>query len=106
MFQDEVFAVRSADEDSDSDDKSDLAASDIEGQEDDDMPDVRAWGKDKRKFYKTDYVDPDYGGFQGKDAQLAELEEEEARNLQKQLVQQLDDADYSLDLFRKVGTMK
>lgn len=67
------------------------------------MPDIRAWGKDKRKFYKTDYVDPDYGGFQGKDAHLAELEEEEARNLQKQLAQQLDDADYSLDLFAKVG---
>lgn len=104
MFKDEVLAVRSADEDSDSesDDKSDLAVSDIEGQEDDDLPDVRAWGKDKRKYYQTDYVDPDYGGFQGKDAQLAEFEEEEARNLQKRLAQEMDDADFSLDIFAQV----
>lgn len=73
--------------------------SDVEGQEDgDDLPDIRAWGKDKRKFYSTDYVDPDYGGFQGKDAHLAELEEEEARNLQKQLAEQLDDDDFCLDI--------
>lgn len=66
------------------------------------MPDVRAWGKDKSKYYATDYVDPDYGGFQGNDATLAEIEEEEARNLQKQLVQQLDDDDFNLDIFTSV----
>lgn len=96
-FQDEVYAVGS-----DSDEElanSDIAVSDVEGQEDDDLPDVRAWGKDKRKYYATDYVDPDYGGFQGNDATLAELEEEEARSLQKQLVQQLDDDDFNLDIF-------
>lgn len=103
FFKDEVLAVRSADEDSDSDNKSDLAVSDIEGQEDDDLPDIRAWGKDKRKYYQTDYVDPDYGGFQGKDAQLAEFEEEEARLLQKQLAEQLDDDDFALDIFAKVN---
>lgn len=67
------------------------------------MPDIRAWGKDKRKYYQTDYVDPDYGGFQGKDAQLAEYEEEEARLLQKQLAEQLDDNDFTLDIFAKVN---
>lgn len=66
------------------------------------MPDIRAWGKDKRKFYSTDYVDPDYGGFQGKTANLAELEETEAKNLQKQLIQELDDGDFSFDIFVKV----
>lgn len=80
-----------------------MALSDVEGQQDDDLPDVRAWGKDKRQFYQTDYVDQDYGGFQGKDAHLAELEEEEARNLQKQLAQQLDDDDFALDIFSKVS---
>lgn len=75
----------------------------MEGQEDqDNIPDIRAWGKDKRKFYSTDYVDPDYGGFQGKDAHLAELEEEEARNLQLQLAQQLDDDDFTLDISSNV----
>ncbi|XP_072397853.1 something about silencing protein 10 isoform X2 [Diabrotica undecimpunctata] len=101
----EVFGVggdESEDnEDDDDGDRSDLALSDVEGQEEDDLPDTRAWGKDKRKFYQTDYVDGDYGGFQGKDAQLAELEEEEARNLQKQLAQHLDDDDFGLDIFAK-----
>ncbi|XP_028146545.1 something about silencing protein 10 [Diabrotica virgifera virgifera] len=100
----EVFGVggdESEDNEDDDGDGSDLALSDVEGQEDDNLPDTRAWGKDKRKFYQTDYVDGDYGGFQGKDAQLAELEEEEARNLQKQLAQHLDDDDFGLDIFAK-----
>lgn len=81
-----------------------MAVSDVEGQEEnDDLPDIRAWGKDKRKYYSTDYVDPDYGGFEGRDATLAELEEEEAKNLQKQLIEELDDNDFTLDIFAKVG---
>ena len=96
----EVFGVGSG---SESDDQSEIADSDVEGQEDkDDLPDIRAWGKKKNKFYNTDYVAQDYGGFQGKDAHLAELEEEEARNLQKQLAEQLDDDDFKLDLPTKV----
>ncbi|XP_019869298.1 something about silencing protein 10 [Aethina tumida] len=88
--------------DEESDDQSDIALSDVEGQDEgDDLPNERAWGKDRRKFYSTDYVDADYGGFDGKDAQMAELEEEEARNLQKQLAEQLDDDDFALDLFVK-----
>lgn len=74
----------------DSDDQSDIAVSDVEGQEDDDLPDARAWGKQKKKFYGADYVDPDYGGFQGKDAHAAEVEQEEAQELQNQLMAQLD----------------
>lgn len=83
---------------------SDIALSDVEGQDDDgELPDVRAWGKDKRRFYSTDYVDPDYGGYQQKDSALAEFEEEEASNLQKQLMQQLDDDDFSLPTFSKAS---
>lgn len=96
-FQEEVYGVHS-----NSEDESDLAVSDVEQDDKDDLPDVRAWGKDKRKFYSTDYVDPDYGGFQGKDASLAELEEEEAKTLQKQLMEELDDNDFTLDIFTKV----
>ncbi|CAG9859184.1 unnamed protein product [Phyllotreta striolata] len=105
--EEQVFGVGPDDDSEDDnegsgDDQSDLALSDVEGQnDDDDLPDVRAWGKDKRKFYQTDYVDQDYGGFQGKDAHLADLEEEEARNLQKQLAEQLDDDDFALDIFSK-----
>lgn len=77
--------------------------SDVEGQDlDDDLPDVRAWGKDKRHYYSTDYVDPDYGGFQGRDAAFAEFEEKEARNLQKQFLEQLDDEDFTLNFVQKV----
>lgn len=37
--------------------------SDIEGKEDDfHLPDQRAWGKTKKNYYNTDYVDQDYGG--------------------------------------------
>ncbi|XP_066147702.1 something about silencing protein 10 [Euwallacea fornicatus] len=84
----EVFGVGSNSE-SDSDDQSKIALSDVEGQEDD-IPDARAWGKEKKKYYGADYVDPDYGGFQGKDAFAAEVEQEEAKELQNQLMQQLD----------------
>lgn len=99
--ENEVLDVGGQDESSD-EDQSEIALSDVEGQEEnDDLPNERAWGKDKRKYYSTDYVDQDYGGFEGKDAQLAEFEEEEARNLQKQLAQQLDDDDFNLDVFSK-----
>lgn len=37
--------------------------SDIEGKEDDDdLPDSKAWGTKKKSYYNTDYVDQDYGG--------------------------------------------
>jgi len=86
----EVLGVRSESE-SDSDEKSDIALSDVEGQDDDDdLPDARAWGREKKKYYGTDYVDQDYGGFQGKDAFAAEAEQEEAKVLQQQLMEQLD----------------
>lgn len=41
-----------------------MCESDIEGQGDDsdDLPDVRAWGQKRRNYYNTDYVDQDYGG--------------------------------------------
>lgn len=108
-MQDEVFKIGTDDDDEETgeedvdDDQSDIALSDLEGQEDDTLPDLRAWGKDKRNFYSTDYVDPDYGGYQGKDAALADIEEKEARNLQMQLIQQLDDEDFCLDIFSKVS---
>lgn len=38
--------------------------SDIEGKENDGnyLPDPKAWGSRKNIYYKTDYVDEDYGG--------------------------------------------
>lgn len=91
----EVYAFSESD-----DDKADVADSDVEGQEGsgDDLPDPKAWGQKKRAFYSTDYVDEDYGGF-GKDEEAANLEEQEARILQKKLAEQLGDEDFSLDFF-------
>ncbi|XP_060531611.1 something about silencing protein 10 [Cylas formicarius] len=92
----EVFSV-GVESENDSN-NSDIALSDVEREDDyDDLPDVRAWGKEKKKYYGADYVDEDYGGFQGKDAEAAEIEEEEAKNLQTQLIQQLDDNDFAFD---------
>ncbi|XP_029850772.2 something about silencing protein 10 [Ixodes scapularis] len=77
----------------------DEMASDIEDEEDG-LPDVKAWGKRKSTYYSTDFVDEDYEGIAGDAAELAELEEQEARALQKRLVEQLDDEDFGLDLFQ------
>ncbi|XP_011301755.1 something about silencing protein 10 [Fopius arisanus] len=88
---DEVLGLHN-DEDDDS------MESDIERpQEEDDLPDERAWGKRKRTYYMTDYVDQDYAGTNDKDMEQAELEEKEARNIQQRLAQQLDDADFGLE---------
>lgn len=90
-------------EDSDEEDDDDVNMdSDIEGKDDDfHLPDQRAWGKTKRNYYNTDYVDKDYGGFDGEDAAAAELEEQEAREIQKRLAAELDDNDFTLDVFTK-----
>lgn len=85
---------------SDSDKEQERADSDVEGQEEsgDDIPDLRAWGQNKKLFHGTGFVDQDYGGY-GKDEVAATFEEEEARIIQTKLVEQLDDDDFSLDFF-------
>ncbi|XP_013197408.1 something about silencing protein 10 [Amyelois transitella] len=101
--EDEMYAFSESDEDSDiQKDNPDIADSDVEGQEksDDDLPDPKAWGKKKRSYYSTDYVDEDYGGF-GQDEQAALMEEEEAKNIQKRLLEQLGDEDFTLEFFTK-----
>lgn len=77
----------------------DEMASDIEDEEDG-LPDVKAWGKKKSTYYHTDFVDEDYAGITEDAAELARLEEQEARALQKRLVEQLDEEDFGLDLFQ------
>ncbi|CAG9561817.1 unnamed protein product [Danaus chrysippus] len=92
---------------SEDDDKSDLgmADSDVEGQEksDDDLPDSKAWGKKKQSYYSTDYVDEDYGGF-GDEEENALMEEEEAKNIQKRLIEQLGEEDFTLEFFNEQST--
>ncbi|KDR14064.1 something about silencing protein 10 [Zootermopsis nevadensis] len=104
--EEEVYGLP-CDDSSDGDGEK-MSDSDIEGQDDDSngLPDVRAWGQKRRNFYNTDYVDQDYGGFDEKDVEAAEREEEEARAIQKRLVEQLDEGDFLLDMFAKEPLQK
>lgn len=49
---------------SDKSDENNINDSDIEGAESgsDDLPNDKAWGKLRRSFYNTDYLDKDHGG--------------------------------------------
>lgn len=100
---DEVYGLQDEeDEDNETEnEQADSMESDIEGLEDGfDIPDERAWGKKKKTYYSTDYVDPDYSSVSQKDLANAEIEEQEARTIQKRLAEQLDDADFGLDLIQ------
>jgi U3 small nucleolar RNA-associated protein 3 len=71
--------------------------SDLEGASDEELPNLQAWGKQKKQFYNTDYVDQDFGGFGGeKEEEAAKLEEEEALRIQKKLADELDEEDFAL----------
>lgn len=87
------------DEDNDDDFDDKLVNSDIEDDADDGIPSDRAWGKKKRDFYATDFVDQDYSSFNAREEDLAEQEEAEARAIQQRLAKQMDEADFSLDVF-------
>ncbi|GBP69331.1 Something about silencing protein 10 [Eumeta japonica] len=99
--EEEVYGFSESDTVSDKNELN-IADSDVEGQDnsDDDLPNPKAWGKNKRSYYATDYVDKDYGGF-GDHEEAALLEEEEAKNIQKRLLEQLGDDDFTLDFFIK-----
>lgn len=51
-------------DDDEDDEKKHISDSDIEGAEsdEDDLPNDKAWGKLRRSFYNTDYLDKDHGG--------------------------------------------
>lgn len=93
-------------DDNDDDDEEDFddefqENSDFEEEADgnDGIPDERAWGKKRRDFYSTDFVDQDYSSYNVNEEQAAEQEEEEARAIQQRLAKQLDEADFTLDVF-------
>ncbi|XP_071875922.1 UTP3 small subunit processome component Sas10 [Bombus fervidus] len=101
----EVYGLHNANEqnqdDTEDEVQTDSMESDIEGlQEDSTLPNEKAWGKKKKAYYSTDFVDPDYTSISQKDLVQAEMEEEEARNIQKRLADQLDDIDFGLDFIQ------
>ncbi|XP_058449604.1 something about silencing protein 10 [Malaya genurostris] len=74
--------------------------SDIEDKEDDDdLPDRKAWGSKAKDFYGADYVDQDYDSLTAQEEERARLEEIEAREIQQRLAKELNEADFSLDIF-------
>ncbi|ALC48360.1 Sas10 [Drosophila busckii] len=88
------------DDDDDDDDVGKLMQdSDIEGAEDDDrdLPDTMDWGSNKRSYYNTDFVDPDYSSYNAQEEEMAKAEEEEAKRIQLRLAKQLNEADFQLD---------
>lgn len=94
--EEEIYKLK--DDDEMDEDEEDSMESDIEGlQEEFDLPNQRAWGKKKRDYYSTDYVDPDYASASQKDLAEAQIEEQEARSIQKKLAEQLDDIDFGLE---------
>lgn len=102
----EVYGLRDKNDedrdDTEEDEQADSMESDIEGlKEEFDLPNEKAWGKKKRIYYSTDYVDPDYATASQKDIAEAEIEEEEARSIQKRLAEQLDDADFGLEFIQQ-----
>ncbi|PZC81463.1 hypothetical protein B5X24_HaOG212668 [Helicoverpa armigera] len=99
--EEEMYAFSESGESENEKDVS-IADSDVEGQEqsDDDLPDSKAWGKKKGSYYATDYVDEDYGGF-GNDEEIALMEEKEAKDIQKRLLEQLGEEDFTLDFLTK-----
>ena len=102
----EVYGLRDKNDedrdDTEEDEQADSMESDIEGlKEEFDLPNEKAWGKKKKIYYSTDYVDPDYATASQKDIAEAEIEEEEARSIQKRLAEQLDDADFGLEFIQR-----
>ncbi|KAG8225536.1 hypothetical protein J437_LFUL006075 [Ladona fulva] len=98
--EEEVFGLLSHSEESEDEEEDELPediASDIEDSKRDGLPDSRAWGHKRKNFYDTD-LDPDHIGSKGRDSEIAELEELEARSIQERLAEQLDaGTEFSLD---------
>ncbi|XP_044742679.1 something about silencing protein 10 [Chrysoperla carnea] len=96
--EEEIFEIHSS-SDENNEESEENADSDIE-KVDDNIPDDRAWGKRKKSYYSTDYVDADLNAFNAKDVDAAQFEEDEARKIQQRLLDQFDEDDFSLDVYK------
>lgn len=75
-------------------------ASDIEEEgsdEEDGLPDATAWGSQKKDYYDTDYVDANKRKFDQEADDQAKAEEEEALDIQKRLMKEMDHVDLGLN---------
>lgn len=78
---DEVYGLQDEDEEDEEDLQSSMESDIEELQEDNDIPDDRAWGKKARSFYSSDYKYTDYSSATQRDFANAEMEEQEAKKL-------------------------
>lgn len=102
-FDDEVEEDEDDEGDDDFDDKFE-GESDFEDENvNDGVPDSRAWGKKRKDFYSTDFVDQDYSSYNVKEAELAEQEELESKAIQLRLAQQLNEADFTLNVYERAA---
>lgn len=69
------------------------------GGEEDYLPDSRSWGKKKSVFYNTDFHDNDFSTYTEKEEEIANLEQQEALEIQKRLASELNETDFNLDMF-------
>jgi U3 small nucleolar RNA-associated protein 3 len=96
--EEEVFGF---DEDDDSEPEKFEADSDFEdeGDDNDGLPNERAWGRKKSSFYNSDFQDQDYRNYTEKEEEAANLEQIEALQIQKRLANELNETDFNLDMF-------
>ncbi|XP_071945802.1 something about silencing protein 10-like isoform X2 [Antedon mediterranea] len=78
---------------------SDMEDEDDENNAEDALPNNKSWGTHKKSFYHTDYVDDDLPGLSDEEEEQAE-EEKEALAIQQRMVQDLDEEDFAMDLFK------
>ena len=96
----EVLPLDLPDNSDDEEDRSDASERDSESADDAGLPSHQAWGHRKSSFY-----DANFGGdesIHSSDESMAEEEEKEAMELQRRLMDSLDNKDYGLESFRKL----
>ncbi|KAL2091192.1 hypothetical protein ACEWY4_013455 [Coilia grayii] len=76
--------------------------SDLEGRNDDDLPNDMAWGQKKKMFYDTDLISTK-GRSKEEVEEEEQEEEEEAKNIQRRLAANLSEEDYDLNLLQELA---
>ncbi|XP_063072662.1 something about silencing protein 10 [Engraulis encrasicolus] len=110
--EEEVMALQVPDEEEDDEDEEEGGEegeedmdSDLEGRNEDDLPDDMAWGQRKKIFYDTDLITTK--GRSKEEVEEEEQEEEqEAKNIQKRLAANLSEEDYDIDLLQEFEVEK
>ncbi|XP_016393380.1 something about silencing protein 10 [Sinocyclocheilus rhinocerous] len=86
-------------EDNEEEEETDME-SDLEGRQDDDLPNDMAWGTKKKIFYDSDYITKKGKSIEDIQAEDKE-EEEEAKKIQTRLAANLSEEDYDLNLLEE-----